>query len=195
MFGQYFELGFDHILNLEALDHILFILVLCALYDVHQWKKLLMLVTAFTIGHSITLAMTALNIIKVSSAIVEFLIPVTIFLTAVYNLVVLSNKDRKGSAIRYQYLMGLFFGFIHGMAFSSILKASLFPGEEDKLVVQLLAFNLGVEAGQIVLVVLFLLASYLILDLAKLKKMFWKLTLTIIPMGYAFYLAVQNWPY
>lgn len=195
MFGQYFELGFDHILNLEALDHILFILVLCALYDIHQWKKLLLLVTAFTIGHSITLAMTALNIIKVSSDIVEFLIPITIFLTAVYNLMVIGKGNKKKSAVNYQYLMGLFFGFIHGMAFSSILKASLFPGEEEKLVVQLLAFNLGVEGGQIVLVILFLLASYLILDFVKLKKLFWKLMLTLVPMIYSFYLAVQNWPY
>lgn len=194
MFEQYFELGFDHILNLEALDHILFILVLCALYDIHHWKKLLILVTAFTIGHSITLALTALDILQVSSAIVEFFIPVTIFLTAVYNIVVMVRKDNREKAVLYQYLMSLFFGFIHGMAFSSILKASLFPGEEDNLVIQLLAFNLGVESGQIILVILFLLASYVVLDIAKLKNAYWKLMLTIIPMIYSFFLAVQNWP-
>lgn len=195
MFNQYFSLGYEHILNIEALDHILFILVLCALYDLHHWKKLLYLVTAFTIGHSFTLAMTALDIIRVSSAIVEFLIPVTIFLTAVYNLVVLGLKREQKRAVRYQYMLGLFFGFIHGMAFSSILKASLFPGEEGKLVIQLLAFNLGVEGGQIVLVILFLMASYLVLDIGRLKKIVWKLSLTVVPLIYSFYLSVQNWPY
>jgi signal transduction histidine kinase len=195
MFNQYFSLGYEHILNIEALDHILFILVLCALYDLHHWKKLLYLVTAFTIGHSITLVMTALDIIRVSSAIVEFLIPVTIFLTAVYNLIVLGLKREQKKAVRYQYMLGLFFGFIHGMAFSSILKASLFPGEEGKLVIQLLAFNLGVEGGQIVLVILFLMASYLVLDIGRLKKIVWKLSLTIVPLIYSFYLAAQNWPY
>lgn len=195
MFNQYFSLGYEHILNIEALDHILFILVLCALYDLHHWKKLLYLVTAFTIGHSFTLAMTALDIIRVSSAIVEFLIPVTIFLTAIYNLVVLGLKREQNRAVRYQYMLGLFFGFIHGMAFSSILKASLFPGEEGKLMIQLLAFNLGVEGGQIVLVILFLMASYLVLDIGRLKKIVWKLSLTVVPLIYSFYLSVQNWPY
>lgn len=195
MFNQYFHLGFDHILNKAALDHILFILVLCALYTIRDWKTLLYLVTAFTIGHSITLAMTALNVLKVSSSIVEFLVPVTIFLTALYNLRIMSQKSRKTHNVRYQYMLGLFFGFIHGMAFSSILKASLFPGEEDKLITQLLAFNLGVEGGQIILVFIFLGVSWLVLDNLKMKANYWKLILTLVPLVYSMYLAIQNWPF
>ena len=195
MFAQYFNLGFDHILNKEALDHILFILVLCALYKAQDWKKLLYLVTAFTIGHSITLALTALDIITVSSSIVEFLVPVTIFLTAVFNLWIIYARRQSMNHVNYQYLMGLFFGFIHGMAFSSILKASLFPGEESKIVIQLLAFNIGVEIGQIILVFCFLLLSWVIIDVLKIKHLLWKLVLSIIPLVYAFYLAFQNWPF
>ena len=116
MFDVYLKLGFQHILDLDGYDHILFIVALCAVYSIAHWKKVLILVTAFTIGHSVTLALSALDAVVFPSEIIEFLIPLTIFVTAVLNVV---NKKENRRMVRYNYLLALFFGFIHGLGFSS----------------------------------------------------------------------------
>lgn len=148
-FEIYLKLGFDHISDLNAYDHIIFIVALCAVYKVQEWRRVLILVTAFTIGHSITLALATLGIIIIPTDIIEFLIPVTIFATCIFN-VFKQSADRSGAKVRLNYLLALFFGLIHGMGFSNYLRALL--GEEESLLVPLLSFNVGLELGQLMIV-------------------------------------------
>jgi len=185
MFNLYLKLGFEHLLDLAAYDHLLFIIALTIVYQLSEWKKLLILVTAFTIGHSITLALAVLDIIQFPANIIEWLIPITILLTAAYNLWTVNGtnadpaiqKTRPGgkpsSNLNVKYFTALFFGLIHGMGFSNFLKSALMPGEEHQLVWQLLAFNLGIEMGQLVIVGIVVLVNFLILNLLKVKKRTW----------------------
>ena len=145
-FQAYLQLGFQHISDLTAYDHILFIVALCAIYQVQQWRHILILVTAFTLGHSITLALSTLDIIIVPTELIEFLIPVTIFLTAIFNVL---RKEGELTPInmRLNYVLALFFGLIHGMGFSNYLKTLL--GMEESIWQPLLAFNIGLELGQL----------------------------------------------
>ena len=182
-FSLFFGLGKDHILDyINGYDHILFVLALCAVYLIRDWKKILILVTAFTIGHSITLALATLNIVSVNAQLIEFLIPLTIFITAVSNLFkkeVLTNE--KGFQVNYLY--AVFFGLIHGLGFSNYLRAIL--GKDQSILSQLLAFNLGLEFGQIIVVVIFLVFSFLLVDFLKVNRRDWKMVLSSAIAGIA----------
>lgn len=175
-FQLYFILGKDHILDyLNGYDHILFVVALCAVYVSRDWKKILILVTAFTIGHSITLALATLEIISVNTKLVEFLIPVTIFITAFGNL--FRREDHISSKpVHTNYLLALSFGLIHGMGFSSYLRAIL--GKDETIATQLLAFNLGLELGQLIVVGLFMVASFLLVDLINVSRRDWKMVVS-----------------
>jgi hypothetical protein len=183
VFSIYFKIGKEHILDYGGgYDHILFVIALCALYLIGDWKKVLILVTAFTIGHSITLALATLKIISVKTELVEFLIPLTIFITA------FSNLFRKEDSIAYgriqaNYAYALFFGLIHGMGFSNNLRALL--GKESGIVTQLLAFNLGLELGQIIIVAIFLVFSFILVDLMSVSRRDWKMIISSAVMGIA----------
>jgi hypothetical protein len=169
-FYTYFQLGLQHIADLNAYDHILFIVALCAVYRPGDWKKVLILVTAFTIGHSLTLAMAALDLIRFRQELIEFLIPVTILITASLNLLPGAEKSRQHMPL-WKYLLPLVFGFIHGMGFSNYFKSLL--GKEESVVKPLFAFNLGIEAGQIGIVLALMLLSFLVMGLVKIKQPVW----------------------
>src|SRR5689334_23831032 len=156
-FQLYFGLGKDHILDYSnGYDHILFVIALCALYQMRDWRQVLVLVTAFTLGHSITLALSTLRIINVKVELIEFLIPITIFITAASNI--FRREDSfSGRAVQINYFYAAFFGLIHGLGFSNYLRSIL--GKDKTIVSQLLAFNLGLEFGQIIIVAVFLTAS------------------------------------
>jgi len=147
-------LGFDHISDLAGYDHILFLVVLCAVYRIQQWRNILILVTAFTIGHSITLAFASLDIFTIPSNIIKFLIPATIFITALHN-VISKDSTEIHSKMGKNYAMALFFGIIHGMDFSNYFKALIM--DPSDIVVPLLGFNLGIELGQLLVVLLIVL--------------------------------------
>ena len=181
-FTLYFGLGREHILDLNGYDHILFVLALCALYSIHDWKKILILVTAFTIGHSITLALATLEILNVDSALIEFLIPLTIFITSAANLF-RSEQAISKTKVQMNYLFALFFGLIHGLGFSNFLRSLL--GKDHSIISQLLAFNLGLELGQIIVVTLFLALSFILVDLAKVTRRDLKLVLSSAIAGVA----------
>lgn len=170
-FWIYAQLGFEHISDLNGYDHILFIVTLCAIYRVSQWRKLLILVTAFTVGHSITLALSALEIISLQQEITEFFIPVTIFLTALYNIRKGEQTDSDSKSIAFHYLLALTVGFVHGMGFSNFF-ASLLASVED-ILLPLFAFNVGLELGQLLIVIAIMLLSYLVLNLGKIKFQHW----------------------
>ncbi len=182
-FGLYFGLGQEHILDYaNGYDHILFVLALCAVYLVRDWKKILILVTAFTIGHSITLALATLQLVAVDPAFIEFLIPLTIFITAVSNLFKKEENLNTGK-VQINYVFALLFGLIHGLGFSNYLRAIL--GKNQSILSQLLAFNLGLEFGQIIVVAIFLALSFLVVDLLKVTRRDWKMVLSSAIAGIA----------
>lgn len=188
-FGLYFELGWQHILDFEGYDHILFVSVLCGIYLLKDWRKVLLLVTAFTVGHSITLALSVFDKISVDSALIEFLIPVTIVVTAGFNIF---NKNFSQKNLTFNYMMALIFGLIHGMGFSNYLKSLL--GKDNSIVNELLAFNIGLEFGQIVIVLFILILSFLAVQLFSVKRREWNLFLSSAIFGIAFLMAVERLP-
>ncbi|MFK7773537.1 MAG: HupE/UreJ family protein, partial [Saprospiraceae bacterium] len=151
-FSIYSKIGFHHIADINAYDHILFVVALCAIYKLNEWKRVAILVTAFTIGHSVTLALAALDVITFPKDVIELLIPVTIVLTCLYNIFSKSNSPRAGKMtpekiayltrqIMVNYFFAFFFGLIHGMGFSNYLKSVL--DADESLVWSLFAFNVG----------------------------------------------------
>jgi hypothetical protein len=188
-FGFYFGLGWEHIMSLDAMDHILFVLVLAAIYLLRDWKQVLILVTAFTIGHSITLALSTLNIIQISSGLVEFLIPCTIVITAVSNLF---QKGLTKRGMQLNYFLALFFGLIHGLGFANTLRFML--AQEGSLGWALFGFNVGLEAGQLVIVMLILLIAQLIVEIFKVARRDWVLFISAAVFSLALSMAVERIP-
>lgn len=174
-FRLFFEIGMKHILDVHGSDHILFIIALTAIYTVRDWKKVLILITAFTIGHSITLALASYRVLNINSELIEFLIPVTIFITAVANMFRKKGYARSMKA-QLNYYLALFFGLIHGLGFSNYLRSLL--GKDETIVTQLLAFNVGLEVGQIVVVVIFLIVSLIFIDLFGVSRRDWRLVVS-----------------
>ena len=172
-FGFYFGLGWHHIISREALDHQLFIAALVAIYALKDWKQVLILVTAFTIGHSLTLALSVLDIIRFPSDWVEFLIPCTILVTAVSNLF---QKKFTPKTIRINYFLALFFGLIHGMGFANTLRFLL--ARDQSMGWSLFGFNLGLEFGQIIVVIALLLVAQFILTVLKVNRRDWVIFLS-----------------
>jgi hypothetical protein len=168
-FMLYFKMGLYHVLDFSAYDHILFLIVLAVVFNFKQWKKVLWLVTLFTIAHSITLALSAFEIIKIKVAVIEFLIPLTIFITGIVNIITI-NKTAKGNE-NINLLFALFFGLIHGLGFSNYFKMMV-GREEDKLF-PLVEFALGIEAAQIIIVLGILSIGTLILSVKKIKREYW----------------------
>lgn len=198
MFRTYLELGYEHISDINAYDHILFLVALCAIYQLKEWKKILILVTAFTIGHSITLALAALNLVSFSKDLIEFLIPVTILITSLYNVFTKSlavPTTTFNQRLNIRYLFALFFGLIHGMGFSNYLKAMLMPGQENELIPQLLAFNIGVELGQLLIVAIIMAVAYLVLTVFKAKQRDWTLFISGAAAGVALILMMDTYPF
>ncbi|RYE05632.1 MAG: HupE/UreJ family protein, partial [Sphingobacteriales bacterium] len=175
------------IISKDATDHILFILALGAVYTMRRWKPVLILVTAFTIGHSLTLALSVADIVRFSSRWVEFLIPVTIVLTSLFNLI----RPAEGN-YRINYLLALFFGLIHGMGFANTIRFML--AEDQQIFVPLLAFNLGLEAGQLVLVLALLAMQWLIVQKAGLNRVLWIRLISIITLAWGGWLASGRLP-
>lgn len=163
----------------------LFLLALCAAYVYTDWKKIIILVTAFTLGHSVTLILAVLNIIPVNANWIEFLIPVTILATAVKNIIAKQEK-----AAIPTYLMALFFGLIHGMGFSNYLRSLL--GEE--LLMPLFAFNIGIEFGQLLVVAVIFLLQFTLIRAINLKPQTWNLIVSLATGGVSLLLAIQRIP-
>jgi len=187
-FSLYFNLGLTHILDIQGYDHILFVVALCALYMLRDWRKVLILVTAFTIGHSITLALATLNLIRVNTALIEFLIPVTIFITAMSNI--FKGQQNSPDRVQLNYGYALFFGLIHGMGFSNYLRSLL--GREENITVPLLGFNLGLELGQIVIVITVLVAASIFINILNVARRDWKIVISSAVAGIALTLMMDT---
>ena len=169
-FSLYLIEGIRHITDWRGYDHILFVAALCLPYLLKDWRKILILVTAFTIGHSATLALSIFNKILIPSRWIEFLIPITIMITAIENIFI-KNFEFKRSDIRYA--SALFFGLIHGMGFSNYLRSMM--GRSENIVSELLAFNIGLEIGQIIIVFAVLIIGFIFAVLLKTPRRDWLL--------------------
>lgn len=185
LFEMYLKLGFQHIIDINGYDHIVFVLVLCAGYSLRQFTKVLILITAFTIGHSITLALSTLKIVSIPSNIIEFLIPATIMVTAVSNVLPLKSSNN-----RFVYIVTLFFGLIHGLGFSNYLKELL--GRESNIVTPLLAFNIGLELGQILVLAIYFVVLFLTTNLFKVRHDFWRIFVSGAAFGISLILLLET---
>ena len=190
-FWVYLRLGFDHIIDWSAYDHLLFVVALVAIYLPRQWKHLLVLVTAFTVGHSVTLALATLRIVSIDTALVETLIPVTILLTAAANAVELRLERRPDGARglrhrwtwRAKYALALIFGLIHGLGFSNFLRSLL--GEEESILIPLFSFNVGLEVGQLLILTATLAVSAAVTRLTPITQPVWAILLSTLTGAWA----------
>lgn len=186
-FSIWFGEGLRHILDLEGYDHICYVSALAILYSFWAWKALLIQVTAFTIGHSLSLAASVTELVKIPQSIIEIIIPITIIITCCINLFSTWKKDQTiehqatwAFAQKINYVLALVFGLIHGLGFSYLLKSML--GQTQSILGPLFAFNLGLEAGQIIIVSLILLAT-LAVSFLKIPSRFWTNTVSVIILG------------
>ena len=192
-FPAYFQIGFEHITDPNGYDHILFVVVLCAIYTLRDWKRVLVLVTAFTIGHSLTLAVATLGLVSYRQDVIELLIPVTILATALVNMARPESRSRWDDSRKrdgLRYLLALGFGLIHGLGFSGYLRLLL--GEEASLWQPLLAFNLGLEAGQLLIVTVLLVLAFLVIDVSRAPKYKWNYIVSGVAAGMALSLIINN---
>lgn len=187
-FILYFKMGLNHVLDFSAYDHILFLIVLAVVFSFNQWKKVLWLVTLFTIGHSVTLALSAFEILKINMNLIEFLIPVTIFITGLIN--VFTAKKTSIGKENTNLLFALFFGLIHGFGFSNYFKMMI--GKEDDKLFSLLEFALGIETAQIIIVFVILILGAIIQNFFNVTKRDWVLVLSSIVIGFAIQMMMNR---
>jgi HupE / UreJ protein len=185
----YFKEGWQHIISTSALDHQLFIVALTAVYLLKDWKKVLVLVTAFTIGHSLTLALSVYNIVHIQEVFVEVLIPCTIMFTALFNIV---QKDIAQKAVQLNYFFALFFGLIHGLGFANTIRFMLAKGQTIGW--SLFGFNVGLEVGQMLIVLIILVISYVLISIAKMPQKWWVYILSAITFTWAVKFALERIP-
>jgi len=186
----YLRQGVEHITDPEGLDHMIFIITLCAVYTTNsKWRQLLILVTAFTLGHSATLALAALKIIPINQQFVETLIPITILLTSIYNI----TRKNNSSSGRFQmnYFLALAFGLIHGMGFSNFFSAMMMGISDNSIILPLFSFNLGIEMGQLCIVSVFVLLAYLFNTFLRVKHHDWNLYISGAGGGVAITMIVK----
>ena len=189
-FWIYFNIGLKHVLDIYAYDHVLFLLALTVPYDFKDWKRILLLVSLFTLGHSLSLLLSVFNILILKVNIVELLIPITILVTALYNLIT-SGKSSKKDSITFIGIITVFFGIIHGLGFSNYFNSILGGKPTDKFI-PLTEFALGIECSQIIVVILALSLSFMVQTLFKFSKRDWTLTMSAFIVGVVIPMIIQS---
>ncbi|AZI25130.1 HupE/UreJ family protein [Pedobacter sp. G11] len=186
----YFKLGWEHIISTDALDHQLFILALVAIYSYTNLKQVLILVTAFTIGHSLTLLLSVMDVIRFDSKWVEFLIPCTIVITAVSNLF---RRNFSMKSVKVNYFLALGFGLIHGMGFANSIRMML--AKDQNIGWGLFGFNVGLEAGQVFMVLIILIITFIIFNYTQIKRLSWVLFISAAVFSLALKMAIERIPF
>ena len=189
-FWIYVEIGLKHVLNLKGYDHVLFLMALTALHTFKDWKKILILVTVFTVGHTLALVLAVFQIVMIKPQLVEFLIPITILITALFNFFGVRKASKKDS-INSIILITLFFGVIHGLGFSNYFKTIL-PGNPSEKVLPLLEFALGIEAAQLVVVFAMLVLSYGVQTFFRVSKRDFTIVTSAFIIGVVVPMILQN---
>ena len=189
-FWIYFEIGLRHVLDLFAYDHILFLIALTVPYAFKDWKKLLLLVSIFTIGHTLALLLSVFGVIVVKGNLGEFLIPITILIVAFFNLFT-AGKSSKNESISVVVFITLFFGIIHGLGFASYFK-SLLGGSPQSKLLPLSEFALGIEAAQIIVVFVVLILSYIVQTFFRFSKRDWTLVMSSFIIGVVLPMIIES---
>ena len=189
-FWLYFKLGVTHVLDWMAYDHILFLIVLVAAYNFTNWKRVLGLVTLFTIGHTVSLLLATYGAVSVSTGMVEFLIPLTILIAALYNLFT-SGKSKRKDKLGLFYIITVFFGLIHGFGFATYFKMI----NDDSAFFPLLEFALGIELAQIIVVLLVLILGFVFQTIFRFHKRDWVLVVSSAVIGMVIPMLINNWPF
>lgn len=187
-FYIWFTTGIEHIADWKAYDHILFLVALCCVYNALQWKNIIINITAFTIGHSFSLALSVLNFVNINSNLVEFLIPLTIVITCILNIV--NSTNNKAINHKIVFILTILFGLIHGLGFSTLLKQML--GKEESILFPLFSFNLGIEIGQLLIVFLSLLLSFIFVSILKIKQSKYANIISLIIFTIALFMAFER---
>jgi hypothetical protein len=187
-FYIWFSTGFTHILDWDGYDHVLYVMALCVTFPYKDWKKLVMLITAFTIGHSLTLAASVFDVIELNQVLIETFIPITIMMTCVLNVGRIYTNHVTLKSL--QYGLALCFGFVHGMGFSYLLKSLL--GRQESLSLPLIFFNLGLEIGQLVIVSGMLLVSVFLFTFTRFKNKYWVLIISLFVFLVALFIFIQR---
>lgn len=180
-FWIYFQIGLKHVLDINAYDHVLFLIALTVPYSFKDWKRILLLVSVFTIGHTLALILSVFGIIAIKVNIVEFLIPITILITALYHLFT-AGKATKNDGVNVVFFVTLFFGIIHGLGFSNYFK-SILGGSPSSKLLPLGEFALGIEAAQLVVVFVVLVISYIVQTVFRFSKRDWALVMSAFIIG------------
>ncbi|MGB3774946.1 MAG: HupE/UreJ family protein [Leeuwenhoekiella sp.] len=190
-FWFYFKIGLEHVLDWRAYDHVLFLIVLTVPYAFKDWQRVLLMVTLFTIGHSLALVLSVYNIVRVNGSLVEFLIPVTIFVAALYNVFTAgkgARKDRVGVLL----ITALFFGLIHGLGFSNFFKE--LTAHLDNRMLPLLEFALGIEAAQVAIVIIVLIIGFIVQTIFRFNRRDWMMVVSAIVLGMVIPMLIANYP-
>ncbi len=180
-FWLYFKLGLNHVLDIHAYDHVLFLIALMVPYAFKDWKRVLLLVSLFTIGHTISLMLSVYGVVYINPSLVEFLIPITILVTAGFHLFT-AGKSGKKESISFVAIITVFFGIIHGLGFSNYFKTIL-PGSASDKLLPLLEFALGIEAAQLVVVFIVLILAYVVQTFFRFSKRDWALVMSAFIIG------------
>lgn len=189
-FKYYFSIGWHHIMSLDALDHLYFIAALSVIYQFSQWRQVFVLVTAFTIGHAFTLFLSGMNIIRIEDRIVEFAIPCTIVFSALMNF---RKQTIKQSTNKIQYMLALFFGLIHGLGYANTIRFMI--SRDQSMAWSLFAFNVGLEIGQIFVVLLMLVLGVLAVSSKLFNTREWVLSFSSLILGLAIKLTLERYPF
>ena len=189
-FWIYFNIGLKHVLNINAYDHVLFLIALTIPYAFKDWKRLLLLVSLFTVGHTLALILSVYEIVYIKSNLIEFIIPVTILIVAIFNLFT-AGKNSKNESISLIAFVTLFFGIIHGLGFSSYFKTIL-PGNTSAKLLPLTEFALGIEMAQIIVVFVVLIISYIVQTFFRFSKRDWTLVMSAFIIGVIIPLVIQS---
>lgn len=189
-FWIYFQIGLKHVLDINAYDHVLFLIALTIPYAFKDWKRILLLVTVFTVGHTLALLLSVFGIIAVKANIVEFLIPITILITAVFHLFT-AGKASKSESVNLIFFVTLFFGIIHGLGFSNYFKTILGGTVSSKLV-PLLEFALGIEVAQLIVVFVVLIVSYIVQTVFRFSRRDWALVMSAFVIGVVIPMIVES---
>ncbi|HEX8013809.1 MAG TPA: HupE/UreJ family protein [Flavobacterium sp.] len=189
-FWIYFQIGLKHVLDIHAYDHVLFLTALTTPYAFKDWKRILLLVTVFTVGHTLALLLSVFGIIAVKANLVEFLIPITILVAAMFNLFT-AGKTSKNESVNLVFFLTLFFGIIHGLGFSNYFKTILGGTPSSKLV-PLLEFALGIEAAQLIVVFVVLILSYIVQTVFRFSKRDWALVMSAFIIGVVIPMIVES---
>ena len=189
-FWIYFQIGLKHVLDIHAYDHVLFLIALAIPFSFKDWKRVVLLVTLFTIGHTMALMLSVFGIIAIKVNVVELLIPITILITALFNLFT-AGKSSKKESMNVVFFITLFFGIIHGLGFSNYFK-SILGGDAASKVLPLSEFALGIEAAQIVVVFVVLIVSYIVQTVFRFSKRDWTLVMSAFIIGVVIPLIIES---